>query len=65
MKITQEEYKEFIRNFYQGKYPELRFGQAFFCYLNNNNKITAMDPELFYCDDIKTAIKLITERYLQ
>lgn len=59
--MTYGEFPNWHRNYYdkkQGRYMRERLGQAF-C---NDNGIH--DSELFYVEDVGTAIEIITSKYL-
>ncbi len=65
IKFTQEQYDGFIKAYYSGSYPYLRFGQAFFAHFNSLGMGKMSDPELFYCEDMKEATRLIFQKYIQ
>ena len=52
-KISETELLEFSNEFYTGKYPHMRFGQAFMYKFQEN--WTLPIPELFYEEDDKEA----------
>lgn len=65
VKFTQDQYNGFIKAYYSGSYPFLRFGQAFFCHFNTSGMGPINDPELFYCEDMKEATRQIFQKYIQ
>ena len=65
IKFTQADYQSFIKAYYKGSYPFLRFGQAFFAHFSDRGMGPVKDQELFYCEDMKIATKIIHERYIK
>ena len=65
IKFTRVDYDEFIKAYYKGSYPYLRFGQAFFAHFSDRGMGPVKDQELFYCEDMKIATKIINERYIK
>ncbi len=59
-RITRHQYHEFLDEFYGGKHPHLRLGQAF---LNRFYEDTPC-PELYYSNDEHHCVEYLEEHYV-
>lgn len=64
-RVTEREYSEFRTLFYRGAFPHMRFGQAFCNHFKDGTMRNVVDSELFYCEDVRKATKIIHEKYLE
>ena len=63
-RFSSEEYRKFLAAYYKNAYPHLRFGQAFLHHFKDKGLSLVTDAELFYTTDMRTATRIIHERYL-